>query len=129
MNSKKLTADLHRSGRNQNPVGIPVDDASQPAENTFRAGLGAKREAMVKRRDEGAPALAVEELAESDLRAIHDLVVSSDAGLGPPRRSSVGSPCQGLNRQSEVTSRRIIDLPSASVNSRSARVLPRPDCC
>src|SRR5215208_168369 len=48
---------------------------------------------MVKCRDEGPPALAVEELAESDLRAIHDSRASCDAGFVSPRQTNLGSPC------------------------------------
>jgi hypothetical protein len=36
---------------------------------------------VVEGRDEGASALAVEELPEPDLRAVHDREISSDAGI------------------------------------------------
>ena len=81
MNREKLTADFHRSGRDQDAVGIPGNDALQSIEHIFRARLGAEREPVVEGRDEGSPALTVEELAETDLRAIHDREVSSDAGI------------------------------------------------
>ncbi len=96
MNSKELAADLHRSGRDQHAVGIPDDDALQSIQNVFRSRFGAKREPVVKRRDEGPPALAVEELAESDFRAIHDLVAPVTPGSVPPRQSGDGSPCLEL---------------------------------
>jgi hypothetical protein len=53
----------------------------QTIQHVFRARLGAEGESVVERRDERSPALTVEELAETDLRAVHDREVSSDAGM------------------------------------------------
>ena len=129
MNSKKLPAIFIVPGEIRIPSGFPVMMRCSPPRILSEPGLGPSVRPWSNAAMKERPLSRSKSWPSRISAPFTMLVVSSDAGSGPPRRSSVGSPCQGLNRQSEVTSRRIIGLATASVNSLSARVLPPPDRC